>query len=92
MIITFKHKGLKTYFETGNTSKIKQDHVKRLRLILAKLHSAEEIKDIDFPGSGLHSLKGDKKNYWSVSISGNWSLIFRFEKGYVYEVDYIDYH
>jgi proteic killer suppression protein len=92
MIITFKHKGLKTYFETGNGSKIKQDHTKRLRLILAKLQSAEEIKDMDFPGSGLHSLKGDKKNYWSVSISGNWRLIFRFEKGYAYEVDYIDYH
>lgn len=47
---------------------------------------------MDFPGAGLHPLKGDKKEFWSVSISGNWRLIFRFENGHAYDVDYIDYH
>lgn len=92
MIITFKHKDLRRYFETGNVSRINQNHVKRLRLILAKLHAADQIKDMDFPGSGLHHLVGDKKHFWSVSISGNWRLIFRFEKGHAYDLDYIDYH
>jgi proteic killer suppression protein len=92
MIISFKHKGLRVYFGTGDSSKLNQSHLKRLRLVLAQLHAAEEIRDMDFPGSGLHSLKGDKKSLWSVSISGNWRLIFRFEKGHAYDVDYMDYH
>jgi len=92
MILTFKHKELRIYFERGVTSKITQSHLKRLRWVLAKLHTAEIIKDMDFPGSGLHPLKGDKKNFWSLSINGNWRLIFRFEKGHAYDVDYIDYH
>ena len=92
MIITFKHKELRMFFEKGDPSKIKQSHLKRLRLILAKLHTAEKIKDMDFPGSDIHSLKGDKKNFLAVSISGNWRLIFRFEEGHAYDVDYLDYH
>lgn len=92
MIKTFKHKDLRMFFEKGDASKVKHSHLNRLRLILAKLHTAEKIKDMDFPGSGLHSLKGDKKDFWAVSISGNWRLIFRFESGHAYDVDYIDYH
>ncbi len=92
MIITFKNKALHILFEKGDASKIKPNHVKRLRLVLAKLHTADNIKDMDFPGSGLHSLKGSKKNFWSISVSGNWRLIFRFEKNNAYDVDYLDYH
>ena len=47
---------------------------------------------MNFPGSGLHKLKGDHQEYWSVSVNGNWRLIFRFENGDVYDVDYLDYH
>lgn len=92
MIVTLKHKGLRLFFETGNASKIKQDHAKRLRFLLIKLDSAEAIKDMGFSGSDLHFLKGDRNKFWSVSINGNWRLIFRFEKGDAYEVDYKDYH
>jgi proteic killer suppression protein len=92
MILTFKHKGLQAYFERGDISKIAPNHLKRLRLVLAKLHTAETIKDMEFPGSGLHSLKGDKKLFWSVRINGGWRLIFRIERGYVYDVDYLNYH
>lgn len=92
MIQSFKHKNLQLYFEKGDSSKLKQSHLNRLRLILAKLHTAAAIKDMDFPGSGLHPLKGDKKDFWSLHVSGNWRLIFRFEKGDAYDVDYLDYH
>ena len=61
-------------------------------LILAKLNTAEQIKDMDFPGAGLHPLIGDKNRFWSVNVSGNWRLTFQFEKGRAYDVDYIDYH
>lgn len=92
MIISFKHKGLESFFLEGNTSKIQHKHVKRLRLILALLNAAREIKDLNFPGSNLHSLKGDLKDFWSITVSGNWRIIFKFEKGDIYLVDYLDYH
>ena len=38
------------------------------------------------------SNKGDKKDYWSVSVNGNWRVIFRFKNENAYDVDYIDYH
>ncbi len=44
------------------------------------------------PGFGLHPLKGKLKGFWGVSVSGNWRIVFRFEKGNAYDVDLIDYH
>lgn len=92
MIESFKHKSLKKFFETGDSSKLNQAHVRRLRLILTQLHAAQNIRDMNFPGSNLHKLSGDKEDFWSVSVSGNWRVIFRFEDGDAYDVDYLDYH
>ena len=61
-------------------------------MVLEILNAAEDIKDINFPGSNLHRLKGDLRDNWSVRINGNWRVVFRFNKGKVYDVDYIDYH
>lgn len=90
MIESFKHKGLRKFFEKGDASKIQQAHTRRLQLILTQLHAARDIRDMNFPGSNLHKLSGDKKKFWSVSVSGNWRVIFRFEDGDAYDVHYLD--
>jgi toxin HigB-1 len=92
MIITFRHKGLQAFFLDGRRGKIQQNHVKKIRLFLAKLNSAVDISDMNFPGSGLHPLKGNMREFWAISVSGNWRIIFRFEKENAYDVDYVDYH
>ncbi len=92
MIVSFRHKGLKMFFETGNVSKIQPQHAQRLRLILAKLHASHDIVDMNFPGANLHTLSGNLKGFWSISVSGNWRLIFKFENGEASVVDYLDYH
>lgn len=92
MIQNFKHKGLRRFFEKGDRSKINPNHAKRLRLILTALHAAVDVRNLDAPGFGLHRLTGDKKDFWAVSVSGNWRVIFRFENGDAYDVDYLDYH
>jgi len=79
VIISFKNKALEDFFLNGEVRKIKQDHIRKLRLVLAKLHAAQDIKDMNFPGSNLHSLRGSLKNYWSVSVNSNWRLIFQFQ-------------
>lgn len=92
MIKTFAHKGLEVFFLTGNTKGIQAKHSRRLAMILDLLDSARTPSDMNFPGSRLHMLKGNLAGLWSVTISGNWRLTFRFHEGDAYIVDYQDYH
>ncbi len=92
MIKSFKHKGLETFFETGNSRGIQSNHANKLRLQLAALDTATSIDDIDIPGYRLHKLKGSRKNIWSITVNGNWRITFNFTDGNVYIVNYEDYH
>ena len=71
---------------------INPGHAKKLRLQLAALGTAATIEDMDVPGFRLHSLKGDRKGQWSITVSGNWRLTFEFKDGNAYLLDYEDYH
>lgn len=92
MIKHFAHKGLEVFFYTGNTKGIQAKHSRRLAMILDLLNQACVITDMDFPGSRLHMLKGNFAGHWSVNVSGNWRITFRFEDGNAYIVNYQDYH
>ena len=61
-------------------------------MILTLLDNAVNADDMNFPGSGLHPLKGDLAGFWSVKVNANYRLIFRFKNENVFDVDYIDYH
>ena len=92
MIQSFHHKGLRQFFKSGHKSGIQTQHEKRLRLILARLDSARESKDMRLPGLRLHQMSGKLEGFWAVDVSGNWRVIFRFDGPDVYDVDYLDYH
>jgi len=92
MIKTFKHKGLERFFLTGVTSGIQAKHSKKLQLALGALQAATGPKDMDLPGLILHSLSGRRFDVWSVRISGNWRLTFRFNGVHAEIVNYEDYH
>jgi len=92
MITSFIHKGLERFYKTGKPSGIQAKHAKRLRLILTNLDQAENPQDMDLPGLRLHELKGRRKNIWSVSVSGNWRVTFRFIGRDAEIVNYEDYH
>jgi toxin HigB-1 len=92
VIRSFADKGLRIFFEKGSNAGIRPEHKKRLRLILGVLNSAVKVQDIALPGLGLHRLTGQLSGFWSVSVSGNWRIIFRFEDGEALDVDYLDYH
>jgi proteic killer suppression protein len=92
VIKSFVHKGLEDFFLTGSTRGIQVKHAVKLTLILDLLDVATLPGQMNFPGSGLHPLKGDLKEHWSVKVSGNWRITFRFEGEDVHLVNYIDYH
>jgi len=92
MIKSFRHKGLRRFYEAGSTAGIQASHKKRLRILLAALDTAETIEDMDIPGFKLHPLRGNRKGLWSISVSGNWRITFDFKDGNAYIVNYEDYH
>lgn len=92
MIRSFRHKGLERFFYQGTKSGIQAKHAVKLRLILGRLGAAVVSKDMDLPGLNLHSLSGKRAGIWSVSVSGNWRVTFRFEDGHAELINYEDYH
>ena len=59
MIASFRHKGLREFFETGSTRGIAPDLAARIGRRLDALHAAKELTDIDAHGFNLHKLKGE---------------------------------
>ncbi|MDE2974362.1 MAG: type II toxin-antitoxin system RelE/ParE family toxin [Gemmatimonadota bacterium] len=92
MIRSFRHRGLKRLYERNDRSRVRADQAGRLAIALADLDDARKPSDLDLPGYRLHPLKGDLKPLWSISISGNWRILFRFDERDVYDVDLVDYH
>ena len=92
MIQSFRHKGLRKFFESGSAAGIQPHHSKRLRMLLAALDTALSIEDMNVPGFRLHPLKGSERGQWSVWVNGNWRLTFEFKDGHAYVLDYEDYH
>ncbi|MCU7834466.1 MAG: type II toxin-antitoxin system RelE/ParE family toxin [gamma proteobacterium symbiont of Taylorina sp.] len=92
MIKSFKHKGLKRYFETGKISGIQSKHERKLRMQLVAIDTAQSIEDIDLPSFKLHQLKGNRDGIWSITVNGNWRVTFKFTDGNAYILNYEDYH
>jgi toxin HigB-1 len=92
MIRTFKHRGLKLYFETGNPKGVAADMASKIRIRLNVLNRAKELRDIELPGFGFHPLKGDRKGEYAISVTGNYRMTFRFDRGDVFNLNFEDYH
>lgn len=92
MITSFRHKGLRKYFESGSLAGIQPAHESRLKMQLAALDTAQVIEDMDIPGFRLHPLKGSERGRWSIWVNGNWRVTFEFENGNAFVLDYEDYH
>ncbi len=56
------------------------------------LDTATKPDDLNIPQYRLHKLIGDRKDMWSITVSGNWRITFYFEAGNAYVVNYEDYH
>lgn len=92
MIKSFRHKGLKLFFENGSKAGINPAHAAKLARQLSRLNVANGESDMNVPGWGLHALQGNLQNHWSISVNGNWRMTFTFEGTDAVLVDYQDYH
>lgn len=92
VIRTLRHRGLKRLYERGDRRRLRPDQVARISSVLSALDVASKPSDLSLPRYRIHPLKGDLEGYWSISVSGNWRIVFRFRNGDVYDVDLVDYH
>ena len=92
MIKGFQHKGLEQFFYDGSKQGIQPAQAQKISDILDRLDASVVIHDMAYPGSNLHGLKGKLQNHWSIKVSGNWRITFKFIDGNAYVVDYQDYH
>ena len=92
MIKTFRHKGLQLFFETGSKAGIQSSHAPRVARQLARLNVSSCPEDMNIPGWKLHSLANKLLGHYSIAVSGNWRITFRFEGEDVVLVNYQDYH
>ena len=88
----FRHKGLRRFYDSDDTCGLNAVYAKRIRRVLTALQDARAPRNLDLPGLHLHPLTGDRHGQWSVRITGNWRIVFRFECGEAVDVDLIDYH
>lgn len=95
MIVSFRHKGLEKFFLTDRKTGIQPAHAQKLRERLTVLNVIKRINDIPTSLAAawdVHPLKGELKDHYGLSVSGNWRITFRFTGEDVEMVDYIDYH
>ena len=92
-IRNFRHKGLERLFVEDDVRGIPPALTSKLKRMLFALANAATVSDMAlFPGWRLHPLRGERRGFWSLTVTGNWRLIFRFEDGEAGDVDLVDYH
>ena len=86
------HKGLRRLHERDDARGVPANLANRIERILDDLACATGPRDMDRPAYRLHPLKGDHRGQWSVRVSGNRRIVFRFVDGEAVDVDMLDYH
>lgn len=92
MIVSFSDRALKRLYERGDRAGIRPDMVAKIERIIQRLDEITTPEQMGLPGYRLHPLTGNLSGFWSVTVNGNWRIIFRFEEGHVHDVRLLDYH
>jgi len=94
MIRSVRHKGLRLLWEDGDSSKLPKELVRKIEQRLEFIDTVTQVpQDFGaFPGWKVHKLSGELKDCWSIWVSGNYRIIFRWDGQNAHDVDYLDYH
>ncbi len=92
MIVSIRHKGLLLYYEKGDGSKLPSQYLRKINRIFDQLEAVSTEEDIKQFGQGIHKLSGGLSEFWSIKVTPNYRIIFRFADGEVSDIDFVDYH
>lgn len=91
----FEHKGLKRLYLEDKNSGVPAAMLEKVRRLLTAMEAATMLDDLRrFPGWRLHPLQGDLASYWSLTVTGNWRIIFIYDEvtNTASKVNLVDYH
>ena len=93
MIRSFQSKALKLLWCKDDDSKLPKEVITKIRQMLQVIDQARVVPHdfAAFMSWRIHPMQG-VDNYWSLTVTGNWRVVFRFENGEAYDLDYMDYH
>jgi toxin HigB-1 len=83
---------LERCYSGGPSKGLPAEFVPKIKRILFALDNATGADNLSQPGFGLHQLSGNLKGSWSIVVSRNWRVTFRFQGENVCDVDFVDYH
>ncbi len=92
MIRRFGHRGLRRLYESDDRRGVSSELVEKTARVLARLDVATRPEQLDLPGFRLHRLEGDLAGYWSVTVEGEWRIIFSFDVENTNDIDLVEYH
>lgn len=94
MIKTIKSKPLRLLWEKEDSSKLPASQLKKISLVLQIIDELEEVPEdlAHLVSFRPHPLKGNLQGFWSLDITGNYRIIFRFENKNAFDLDYLDTH
>lgn len=94
-IRSFAHKGLKRFYAEDSVKGVSPDTADKLRKMLAFLDDMQDPEELhSLPAWKAHTLTGDRKGTWSLSVTRNRRLTFRIDTAEreIYDVSLEDYH
>lgn len=96
MIIGFGNKIAKDIWGTNESKTLPREFWLRAKALLTIMHSTQDINDFKIKGQPpnirLHKLKGDRKEFWSVTVKLPWCITFKFKNGDFSKVKIENYH
>lgn len=96
MIRNFANKVAKDIWDIAESKRLPRELWARARYLLFIMAGETLMSDLLIKGQppklGLHKLKGDGKDEWSIRLSGAWRITFKYKEGFFYDVKIEDYH
>ena len=94
-LVRFRHKGLRQFHSEDNPKAVPPEMADKLRKLLFAPETADGLEQMSrFPGWNLHPLKGGLKGFRSLTVTGNWRSIFRYDEAAntASDIELVDYH
>jgi proteic killer suppression protein len=93
-IRSFEHKGLKRLYAEDNSKGVPPDTADKLRKMFAFIDAMQEAEELRaLTGWKVHTLTGDRKGTWSLSVTRNRRLTFTIDdEREICDVNLEDYH
>ena len=92
MIGSTRHRGLRDYWTGGHARGVNAGWRRKLRRILSALEAAERPEHMNCPGSHFHPLRGSREGCYSVRLTADYRVTFRWDEDGAVDVDIEDDH